>query len=318
MTSPGAPRSVFPLFVGSGRSGTTLIRAVFNSHQDLAVAMEGNFLVALLENRASIEQSAGFDLERAIELIAGSPGLQKMQMTRAMVEETVRGSAPTTAAAAGRAVFAAYADRQGKRLYGDKTPGYVKHISLLAGGFPEAKFVHIVRDGRDTAAAYLSRQFGPQSIGEVATYWKRNVERGRTAGQALGPGRYTELRYEDLLDDFEPEITRLVEFLGLAPDTAVFRYWEQMDEVLANQPVADRHRSASKPPAKGMRDWRTELSEDQIGVFEAIAGDTLRSFGYETIGRISSRARITASAEWLAWQRKALQARLRRFARTRR
>lgn len=310
MTASDAPRPVFPLFVGSGRSGTTLVRAVFNSHPELAVAMEGNFLVSLLKNAEAIESGPTFDTELAIQVIARSPGLQKMQMNREMVEEAVTAAAPSTAAGAGRAVFSAYARLHDKPLYGDKTPGYVKHIRLLGRGFPEARFVHIIRDGRDTAAAYLSRGFGPESVGEVATYWKRNVDKARSAGRALGPSRYAEVRYEDLLDDFEGEVTRLSEFLGLAPDPSVLRYWQQEDDVLANQPVADRHVSASKPPTKGMRDWRSELSEHQIGVFEAIAGDTLKGAGYELTGRISTRARLAASREWLTWQRKALRARI--------
>lgn len=312
MTQADAPRPVFPLFVGSGRSGTTLIRAVFNSHRDLAVAMEGNFLVSLLKNRDSLERDGSLDVDRAIEVIGRSPGLKKMQMDRDMVEDAVRGASPATVPGAGRAVFAAYADLHGKPLYGDKTPGYVKHIGMLGRGFPEAKFVHIIRDGRDTAAAYLSRGFGPESVGEAATNWKRNVDKGRSSGRALGPDRYAEVRYEDLLDDFETEVTRLSDFLGLSPDPAVLRYWQQSDDVLANQPVADRHVSASKPPTKGMRDWRKELSDHQIGVFEAIAGDTLRAAGYELTGRISLRARMTASRDWLAWQRKALRARMSR------
>jgi len=310
-----APREVFPLFVGSGRSGTTLVRAVFNSHPNLAVAMEGNFLVSLLKNAEDIESGGDFDADRAIEVIARSPGLQKMQMTHAMVEDAVRGAAPSSAAGAGRAVFAAYADLHDKPLYGDKTPGYVKHIRLLGRGFPEARFVHIIRDGRDTAAAYLSRGFGPESVGEVATYWKRNVDKARSAGASLGPARYAEVRYEDLLERFEDEVTRLSEFLGLTPDPAVLRYWQQEDEVLANQPVADRHVSASKPPTKGMRDWRKELSEHQIGVFEAIAGDTLEAAGYELSGHVSPRARLAAAREWLAWQQKALRARMGRSLR---
>lgn len=304
-------RRLFPLFVGSGRSGTTLVRAIFNSHPDLAVAMEGNFLVTLLRNANAIEAPT-MDPQRAIEIIVASPGLAKMQMKPETVEAAVSSADPRSAAEAGRAVFAAYAQMHDKPLYGDKTPGYVKHIELLAQGFPEAKFVHIIRDGRDTAAAYLSRGFGPQTVGEVATYWKRNVDRGKAAGAVLGPERYAEVRYEDLLADFESEVGRLSDFLELSHDEAVLRYWQQQDDVLANQPVAARHESAAKPPTKGMRDWRRELSKNQIAVFEALAGDTLEAAGYEVTGDITVGARVAAAVEWLAWQRKALRARLRR------
>ena len=54
------------------------------------------------------------------------------------------------------AVFEAYAAERGKRRWGDKTPLYMQHLPLLERLFPSARFVHLIRDGRDAALSYLA------------------------------------------------------------------------------------------------------------------------------------------------------------------
>ncbi len=304
------PRRVFALFGGSGRSGTTLVRAIFDRHPELAVAMEANFLLRALRFRSRWEAESGFDASGFAEFVIAGPNFKKLVMEpesiREALSETPVGSVPEAV----RAVFAAYARHHQKPLYGDKTPDYVKHFAKLAESFPEARFVHIIRDGRNTAVAYLDRGFGPESIGEVATYWKRNVEKGRAAGEVLGPERYAELRYEDLIEDPEPEVRRISTFLGLDYDAAMLEYWDTTDEVLAGQPRAHLHVSAARPPTKGLRDWRRDLTTEQIGVFQVVAGKTLERLGYEIDPEaVGMSTRVTATKQWLEWQKKAAAAR---------
>ena len=69
----------------------------------------------------------------------------------------------------------------------------------LAIYFPESRFVHMIRDGRDVALALLDVPFGPDTPEGCAEYWMTRVTAGRSAGQRLGEGRYLEVRYEELL-----------------------------------------------------------------------------------------------------------------------
>src|SRR5207237_1740039 len=108
-----------------------------------------------------------------------------------------------TLADAVRACFAVYAESRGKPRWGDKTPGYVEHLELLAELFPDARFIHIIRDGREVSTSIAEQPWGPPSPVAAAFWWRRKVKRGRRSGELLGPDRYLEIRLEHLISDSE-------------------------------------------------------------------------------------------------------------------
>lgn len=287
---------VFPFFVGCGRSGTTLFRAIFDSHPNLAIPGESHFIVHLAPNRGRYESSAGFDTEAFLADLLPHPrfrlwGLAEQEVRTALGEDT-----PSTLADAIRAVFALYAGDQGKGRYGDKTPGYVSHLPRLAGLFPEARFVHILRDGRDVALSYLDVSFGPETVERAALHWKRVVERGREAGALLGPDRYVEARYEDLLADPEGTVRSLCGFIDLEFHPGMFRYPERAAEVASGSAFPEAHGRLALAPTKGLRDWRSQMPPKDVVAFELLAGDLLSDLGYErsmTHAGVRARARVT-------------------------
>ena len=107
------------------------------------------------------------------------------------------------------ATFSAYAAKHGKPRWGDKTPMYMRHLDLLDGLFPDAQYVHLVRDGRDAALAFLDMPCGvvtrtwahPRSPAGFACEWSTEVARARALGRRIGASRYFEIRYEDLVED---------------------------------------------------------------------------------------------------------------------
>jgi hypothetical protein len=58
------------------------------------------------------------------------------------------------------ALFSAYAAKHGKPRWGDKTPMYMRHLGLVERLFPDAQYVHLIRDGRDAALAFLDMPEG--------------------------------------------------------------------------------------------------------------------------------------------------------------
>ena len=98
-------------------------------------------------------------------------------------------------------VYAAYAAHQNKPRYADKTPKYVKDMARLTNLFPEARFVHIVRDGRDVVLSFQSLTWGPDAAIEAALRWRNWVELGRAAARDSGEDKYMEVRYEELAAD---------------------------------------------------------------------------------------------------------------------
>ena len=72
-----------------------------------------------------------------------------------------------------------YAEREGKTRYGDKTPGYVKEMRRIQRVLPEARFVHIIRDGRDVSLSHLRMNWGPETYAESARLWRNRIRKAR-------------------------------------------------------------------------------------------------------------------------------------------
>jgi hypothetical protein len=84
-----------------------------------------------------------------------------------------------------------------------------------------------------------------------------------------------------LIDDTEGSVRRLCDFLELPFDPRMLTYYERAGDIVSTTAVPDRHKDIFLPPTKGLRDWRRELSDDQVARFEALAGNLLADLGYE-------------------------------------
>jgi hypothetical protein len=153
--------------------------------------------------------------------------------------------------------------------------------------WPKARFVHLIRDGRDVGLSFKSWNRSAKTVGRIATwsedpivtaalYWAWNVELGLEAGRPLAPDLYYEIRYEDLIADPEAQCAMLCDFLGLPYDEAMVRYHEGRTRTAPGLSA----KKAWLPPTSGLRDWRSEMPPHDVERFEAAVGDTLDKLGY--------------------------------------
>jgi hypothetical protein len=286
---------VFPFFVGCGRSGTTLLRAMFDAHPDVAIVYESAFVAKLGADADRYQGEHRFRSDRLLaDLRRFSDSFPHFDVSEDELRQAWHGSPPDDYPDAVRQLYRLHAEKQGKARYGDKSPAYVMGMPLLAQLFPEGRFVHIIRDGRDVASAYLARPWGPSTVEQAALYWRRRVGQGRRDGQRLGAGHYREVRFEALVEDPEAALRSLCDFVEVDFDPAMLRYYERADAAQIDAHPG-QHRGLSQPPTKGMRDWRSELDPDQVSRFEVIAGGLLAELGYER-GALSP----SVSARWAA------------------
>jgi hypothetical protein len=270
----------FPFFVGCDRSGTTLIQAVFDGHSQLAIPYESHFIPMLLRRRERYEHPEGFELEGFLADLFAFPFAERWHLSRAEITDGLRFKPPKDVPDAIRTVYALYASHVGGAGYGDKTPGYVRSIPRIAAAFPESRFVHIVRDGRDVALSLLEVEWAPDSIVDAARFWRQRVEAGRNAGRVLGPSRYAELRYEDFLEDPKGETKRICDFLRLPFEETMLDYAGRADAIIEQSAVPHRHEGLRDAPTKGRRNWRAQMEPKDVLLFEAVAGEALTTFGY--------------------------------------
>jgi Sulfotransferase family len=304
----------FPFIVGSGRSGTTLVRAILDSHPDLAIPPESHMLVAIARRRHRFQTAEGFDRASFVSEIG--PNIHsRWKLDPDDLSATLQQANISDAAEAIRVVYALYAKRQGKHRYGDKTPIYILHLAALAALLPEARFIHVIRDGRNVSLSYLEASFGPQTPEEAAMRWRRAVVHGRRAGMRLGSKRYQELRYEDLVSDPEHHVRALCSYLKMPFDQRMLRYFERSQAISRGA----HHRNLALPPTKGLRDWRVDMSPSHVLLFESLAGDLLDELGYvRSQERIPARARAHSYWLWTRMQLRRARARVMKAVRTNR
>ena len=270
-----------PFFiVGNDRSGTTMLRLVVDRGPDAAVPPESMFLTdlaAAFEAGGPRDEQAARRLMRAVwehpkvrlwNLPAQPPELPPGLTGRAAYRFIV--AAP----------FEAYAAAHGKRRWGDKTPHYVHHVDHLLRIWPGARFVVLVRDGRDVALSLRHMPFGPNNAWAAAQWWSRGISAGLRARRDH-PDAVLVVRYEDLTRRPAEEVRRLCDFLGL-------RY---SDDMLALEQT-DRARIVADQAAwfptlfegintRAVGRWERDMSRRDQRIFAALAGAELEQLGYD-------------------------------------
>jgi Sulfotransferase family len=185
-------------------------------------------------------------------------------------------------------LVSAYGRKIGKTtasVWVDHTPTNFRRIRNLLRLFPEARFIHLVRDGRAVAASLLPLDWGPNNVLHAAEFWMARCALGLAAELDQGPSRVLRVRYEDLLRKPEATLRRIADFVGL-------EYEATMESGRGSRPTRYhqvQHRLVGNAPDPSRVDrWQEMFSRRQVEIFEAEAGELLASLGYEL--RYGSRA----------------------------
>jgi hypothetical protein len=291
-----------PFVIGMTRSGTTLLRLMLDAHPDLTIPPETHFIPDVI--KAFREGSNSPD--EVVQLMAASRrwadyGIPEPELRRELrrLRPLVRPEVPI------RTFYRLYAKGQGKSRWGDKTPGYATKMRRINRTLPEARFIHIIRDGRDVALSLRDREAG-LSTEQVARRWRHRINRTRRAAKHVPD--YLEVRYEDLVAEPEATLQRICDHIELEWSPTMLSYHRRAAERLQeiSQPLAaeeekralsaesrlDAHALTAEPPRTDRSGrWRAEMSVADLATFEEHAGELLVELGYESA---SPEAKLTS------------------------
>ena len=274
-----------PIFIiGSGRSGTTLLQRMLRSHSNISSPTgESHFFIPLYKYPDKYgDLSQAENVKKVLE--------EMRRISREFCEEDLHGLKFDTTALANEFVdkgvnstldiisllLTKNALGENKNRWLEKTPYYILHISTLLKMFPDAQFVHIIRDGRDCALSMLERKYDLKifNIYQAAKIWSRYVDMGQEAKEYLSSDVYFEFRYEDLISDPETKVKEICTFLGE-------KYEDNVVDFIKSQDPKNKTPMLKKGIQKNNFDkWRTKMTIWQIRVFESVAGDTLKRNNY--------------------------------------
>lgn len=244
-----------PIFAGGcPRSGTTLLYAILNAHSHISIALETGLLGG----------------NRDLKKLSWRCALPVDQLQRIYRESLCYPDFT-------QRVLKTLMHQQCKRRWGDKSPSNVKDIDRIFRHFPNARFIHVIRDGRDAACSIrphlpsFGKRYAPVNPWDKCVdLWRESVEQGL---RWRGDSRYYEIRYEDLTANPRDTVHNLLEWLQ-----------EPWEEDLLEKSVRTRvssHPGVSKPVSDAsVGRWRQNLPDDARALFKGKANDLLVKLGY--------------------------------------
>ena len=298
MSIPGSERTAPVFVVGSARSGTTLLYHTLLSTGQYAVYRGEPAVFDLLQPRygdlsrrssrrrllrewprSHLARASGFDDPRACEQLLDS----------------VRSNGEFL-----RQVMSALAARQGVPRWAAWGPDNLLLMPWIKRELPDARFIHMVRDGRDVALSIGTegwiRPFPwdrRDAFLVAAMHWQWKLQRARIHAPALG-GDYLELHFEALVERRSDALSRLAQFLGHAIDPAAV-------EQEAMGTLCHRNSTFGTDRADPVGRWRRHLTPRDVTSIERAIGATLEAFGYECSTARSADARSLASVLYPRW-----------------
>ena len=281
-----------PIFVvGAPRSGTTLLQYMLRSHPNISLPTgESHFFIPLYRKAASFgDLSRKENIKKVLEemyrrsqdfLDTDLHGINfDIEALSTVFHQENRNSINSIISG----LFEKNATGEGKSRWGDKTPYYVLHMNTILEMYPEAQFIHLIRDGRDCALSLIDRKhnFRVYNTFFAAKYWEIYVEKGREIGKTLGEKTYCEVRYEDLLENPTDTMKRVCHFLNEPYSDSIVNF--KKSGQAGKTPLLQKSIQKTNHGK-----WRKKMSQRQIKTFEGAVASTLKDCGYDLVTGIST------------------------------
>jgi LPS sulfotransferase NodH len=277
-----------PIFiVSAGRSGTTLLRAILNSTDQIYIPYETDFIAKAYRFYGDRQQFSELDYQHLAKFFVLTSQEHGWGLPQEYWFETLKEHSPQSFAEVNSVIYQKYLklQRAGSCQWGIKHPVLIASMKQIFKTFPKAKLVHIVRDGRDVCLSYkqvhrtAKWKFGPNGILASALYWVdalRRVEEFHTAP-------VYELRYESLLSNPQQELYSLCKFIGIKyynEMTKTYQFSERNKNLLSNEDKMIHTQILGGLKEENQNKFLHKMKKSERFFFELLAAPYLRKYMY--------------------------------------
>ena len=277
----------FVFVVGAARSGTTLLQMILDANPSVIFPLESKLIVHLKQKYSKVVNWTDKLIDEFII------DLYKERTSFAIFwninANELRGnirSFPINKLSFGilcKIIYLSYSSPFTKEkitLIGDKNPAYSVFIKELLEIFPDAKFIHVVRDYRDNVVSNR-RTLRTKEINVLAQRWKIYNKLIELAKQDKSKNFYT-LRYEDLVNDPEYYVSEICKFLDLKFSAEMLNFYEKIKITeLRLQAIEEIQPNILQPiNTSQINKWEKHLSNDEMELIDYICGDFAKKYNY--------------------------------------
>ena len=291
--------NVSPFFIlANPRSGSSLLRIICESHRQICVPPESGFMEWWYEEYKSWQASDSTNkgkVKMFVQHIMGSKKIETWYIDPQMLEERIALEIPQNYSELIALVYISFGLKNNKdlKIWGDKNNYYIHKTGLLNRLYPKAKYIHLVRDGRDVATSYIALQnlqsqssYVPKltsNIGEIAKEWNDNNIQLHSFFENMDISRVLRVHFEDVIEDLKNECLRITDFLGVPFEESMLKYYllNKEMQIEPEETLDWKKKTLEKPDIDTIGKYKRMLSDKEIAIFNDIAQEALIEFGYE-------------------------------------
>ena len=270
-----------PIFViGVDRSGTTLLSLMLDSHPRISIPYESHFIIDYYRKRESFgDLGSYFNRRQLIKSVLNEPYVREWEHQISIGEVDIEKCNSLEESI--NQIYLAYAQHFGKDIWGDKTPQYTSEIAILNQMFPNSKFIHLVRDGRDVALSLVKQWWGANDFVTAMKYWATKVTSAKKMLNMLPEEQYIELKFEDLVSEPEDQLKRITQFLKVDYQAKMLtNYPIKARDKVGNRIKAHHVNLTEQPLPSQAYKWKKSLKPPNQAIAFEIAGSVLLGLGY--------------------------------------
>jgi hypothetical protein len=276
-----------PVFfiVGRGRSGSTLLRSLFDAHPAVMIPMESRFVQFLYYHYPADSHWTPEMAKSAIEAL--ETGFEPLKLHKdALLKQIEALGDRLTLDRVCKLIYLhtqSGFEKEKIQMLGDKNPRYTFFIPQLIRIFPQAKFIHLLRDYRDNI---VSVQRAARLIGESGnTYYAMGrwclYNRFIEKCQKRDPEKFIRLHFEMLIRDPALSMKKLCRFLELEYVPDMLHYQEGIGSYFKQASFRDLHHSLQSPfDVSKIGTWKHVLPRRKVIQLEVLGGRLAESMGY--------------------------------------
>lgn len=280
-----------PIFIlGNPRSGTSLLRLMLDSHNDICIPPESHFFLWLEERYSEWDNNL---LDTYIDDLYASTKFETWNINKDELKQFLGSKVIESYAHLNSLIYHYYCVLQGRQViyWGDKNSLWVDKLHKIPKHYPNAFFIHIIRDGRDVACSYRSLNSRiinskyapnlPNDIEEIAKAWISNIKGIEYFLRALNTQNIIQIRYEDLLKQPQKTLQSILNKIDLNFSKVQMQYYlKDKSNIEPSDFFVWKEKLVQPPDLSNIGKYKLQLSPEEINIFDTLAKKTLIKYGY--------------------------------------
>ena len=276
-----------PIFmIGIQRSGSNLLRLMLNELSEIAAPHPPHVLqrmMPLVPRYGDLNRPKTFSLlvDDVCRLVELNPvPWQGVVLDRRNVAARCR---KRNLVAVFGAVYDVMAEAWGAKTWCCKSLANIYYLPEIDNYFTNAKYIYLYRDGRDVAVSFHKAVVGEKHFYHIAKEWNEAQQLALDFSRNVPAERFFKLSYEELTTATEKTMRTLCKFLAVSYKPSMLAFYKSSEAKRAAT-ASNLWENVTNPVMKqNSRKFLKEAREDDVRIFESVAGDSMDSLGYERL-----------------------------------